>query len=125
VKKLRIAIASLALGALVVVGVSPVSAAGQRKTALESVGITKVELADARARGITLAALAEEQGVSSSALISALVAPRYAAIDAAAAAASAAGTPWKANAVTHKKAKVLAKVTAHINVALQLKAANP
>lgn len=57
-KKLRIAIASLALGALVVVGVSPVSAAGQRKTALESVGITKVELADARARGITLAALA-------------------------------------------------------------------
>lgn len=124
-KKVRTAIMSLALGALVAVGVSPVSAAGQQKTALETVGITKAELAAARTRGITLAALAAEQGVSTSALIAALVAPRYAAIDAAAAAASAAGTPWKKNAVAHKKAKVLAKVTARIYVALQPKVSTP
>ena len=39
--KVRTAIASLALGALMVVGVSPAAAAGQQKTALETVGITK------------------------------------------------------------------------------------
>ena len=72
--KVRTAIASLALGALMVVGVSPVAAAGKQKTALETVGITKAELADARTRGITLAALAAEQGVSTTALIAALVA---------------------------------------------------
>ena len=123
--KVRTAIASLALGALMVVGVSPVAAAGKQKMALETVGITKAELADARTRGITLAALAAEQGVSTTALIAALVAPRYAAIDAAAAAASAAGTPWKKNAVANKKAKVLAKVTARIYVALQPKVTTP
>ncbi|MFZ9218881.1 MAG: hypothetical protein ACO26K_04455 [Candidatus Limnocylindrus sp.] len=123
--KVQMAVASAALGALMVVGVSPAAAAGHYKTALEAIGITRLELKDARSRGITLAALASEQGISEAALIAALVAPRYAAIEAAADAATAAGTPWKVNAVANKKAKVLAKVTAHINVALQPKVTTP
>jgi len=126
-QKLRTGVVSLALGALAMLGVTPAAAAGQHpiKTALESVGITKQELRDARARGITLAALAAEQGVSTADLIAAVVAPRYAAIDAAATAAAAAGRPWRDGKVATKKSKELAKVTAHVNVALKQRAANP
>jgi S-methylmethionine-dependent homocysteine/selenocysteine methylase len=124
----RLGLAGLALAAFLTAGAVPVLAAGAPQplhTLLAPLGISKAEIKDARTRGITLATLATEQSVSREALIDALVAPRYARIDATAAAKASAGAPLSEAQIAKRKAKALALVSARVDRPLALKTAAP
>lgn len=127
-KRQRLGLAGLALAAILAIGVAPAFAVGAPQplhTLLAPLGISKAEIKDARTRGITLAALATEQSVSREALIDALVAPRYARIDATAAAKASAGAPLSEAQIARRKAKALALVNARVDRPLALKTTAP